>query len=151
MSQRDKVESRLAHFQGKCVAVPARSVAGMKVSHKQICVVLFHLSSESNSVFRLTPVLQFFWRCSHRFRFRIASRLTDDEWSVSEVGFSGVVCSQSSATLDSLSQRRLVAIFQPCKSGIEQDELVSWCSWRRSWCGSCAMCGMCLEKVVLSR
>ena len=47
----------------------------MKVSYKQICNVLLHLSSESDSVFRLAQVclvVSLSW-CAHCFSVRVAS------------------------------------------------------------------------------
>ena len=58
--QRDKVEfTRLAHLLAKFSLFQQDPIClglSMKVSCKQICIVLPHLSSESDSVFRLTPV-----------------------------------------------------------------------------------------------
>ena len=58
---RDKVEfTRLTHSLGQNVSLFQQDLIclepSMKVSYKQICIVLLHLSSESDSVFRLTPV-----------------------------------------------------------------------------------------------
>ena len=57
--QRDKVEfTRLTHSLGQMFRCYSKiqSVLGQVVSCKQLCILLFHLSSESDSVFRLTPV-----------------------------------------------------------------------------------------------
>ena len=52
----------------------------MKVSYKQNCIVLLHLSSESDSVFRLTSCSFLSW-CARCLNVRFASRFTDDEWA----------------------------------------------------------------------
>ena len=66
-------------------------VPGQKVSHKQICIVLLHLFSESDSVFRLTPTCLVVSLVG--FSVRVASRFTDDEWCVSQVKFNVQVLS----------------------------------------------------------
>ena len=57
--QRDKVEFvRLAHSLGQMFRCFSKICRGpsMKVSYKQICILLRHLFSESDSFFRLAPV-----------------------------------------------------------------------------------------------
>ena len=94
--QRGKVEfTRLAHSLGQRFRLfqpnPICLVPGQKVSHKQICIVLLHLFSESDSVFRLTPTCLVVSLVG--FSVRVASRFTDDEWCVSQVKFNVQVLS----------------------------------------------------------
>ena len=88
--QRDILEVR--SFSGPHVSlfqpVPICLGPSTKVSYKHICILLRQSSSESDSVFRLTPVCPAVFSrgvlTALVFVF-VASCFSDDEWSVSQV------------------------------------------------------------------
>ena len=76
----------------------------MKASCKQICIVLHHLSSESDSVFILTPVCLLVSLVVSSLSWFSPSRLIEDEWCMSQVGFdvqvlSNLICPNSDHTV----------------------------------------------------
>ena len=93
MFQRDKVEfTRFNHSPGQNVSLfqqdPICLGPSMKVSCKQICILLLHLSSESESVFRLTPVcLAVSLVVCSQLQCSYCILISDDERSVSQVSF----------------------------------------------------------------